>query len=202
MASPFVDTEKILKLLGTGLSTEVVATAVGCDPSYISQLMADESFRQRVIELRLLSLTGATSRDQKYDALEDQLLDKLNEVVNYISKPREVISALVALNKAERRGAKPQEQTVVNNRIVNLMLPPKVALRFITNSNQQIVAVNGESMVTMPSDKLPNLLENMRSTADETKRLPTGSLGSSGKNKSTSENRQETDDILTKLGAN
>jgi hypothetical protein len=40
-----VDNEKIKELLGSGLSNDVVASAVGCDPSYVSQLMSNETFR-------------------------------------------------------------------------------------------------------------------------------------------------------------
>lgn len=152
-----IDTEKILHLLGTGLSSEVVATAVGCDPSYISQLLADEDFRNKVTERRLVSLTSATTRDQKYDTLEDRLLDKLDEVVQYITKPREVIAALAAMNKMERRGGKPQEQVTINNKIVNLVLPERVAMQFTTNSHQQVVGVNGKSMLTLDSRRLPEL---------------------------------------------
>lgn len=172
------DTQKILSLLGTGLSQEVVATAVGCDPSYISQLLEDENFKNKVIELRLVSLTSATTRDSKYDKLEDELLDKLNESIQFLIKPRDVLSALAILNKAERRGAKPQEQTVVNNTIVNLTLPKKVVNKFITNSSQQVVAVNDKSLITLDSNKLSDLLKNKkeavaqeRITSDETKRL-------------------------------
>jgi len=54
------DKDRILKLLGSGLGGEVVSATVGCDPSYISQLMADEEFRSRVLAMRIESLTADT----------------------------------------------------------------------------------------------------------------------------------------------
>ena len=45
--------DKIIELLGRGYSQTVVASAVGCDDSYISQLMAKEEVRNQVATLRL-----------------------------------------------------------------------------------------------------------------------------------------------------
>src|SRR5882672_10943954 len=79
--------ERVLKLLGQGVEQEVVATAVGVSPSYISQLLADPEFASAVAELRLLNLEAASDRDSKYEALEDKLLKKLDETADYMTKP-------------------------------------------------------------------------------------------------------------------
>jgi hypothetical protein len=68
---------KILDMLGNGLSPEVVSSALGISPSYISQLVSTEEFSRQVAELRFINLQANTVRDRKYDSLEDQLTDKL-----------------------------------------------------------------------------------------------------------------------------
>lgn len=174
--------EKILSLLGNGLPPETVALAVGCDPSYISQLLADETFREEVQLARLKNLTEATNRDREYDKLEDELLGKLKDSLGFLIKPRDILTALAIINKAERRGAPPVEQTLVNNTIVNLTLPDKVRMEFTTNSDHQVVAVNGRSMLTLESNKLTTLADIARGKlasipaekveTDDAKRLP------------------------------
>jgi len=154
--------EKILSLLGTGLPPETVALAVGCDPSYISQLLSNEAFREEVQLARLQNLTEATNRDSEYNKLEDELLGKLKDSLGFLIKPRDILTALAIINKAERRGAPPIEQTLVNNTIVNLVLPQKVRMEFTTNSDHQVVAVNNRSMLTLESNRLTTLAERVR----------------------------------------
>lgn len=177
-----IDKSKILRLLGSGLSAEIVANAVGCDPSYISQLLADDEFRNQVSEERIKSLTSATARDEKYDTLEDRLLQKLSDTLDFFIKPRDVLFALATVNRMERRGTRPQESTVINNKIVNLVLPQRVSNQFIVNSGQQIVGISTDSgvksLVTLDSKYVNNLAQQTlhnepqeRSESDENPRL-------------------------------
>jgi len=154
--------EKIKELLGNGLSNEVVATAVGVHPSYISQLMADEDFSAEVVSLRTKQLTAATSRDRSWDGVEDKLLDKLSEVVDMgmIYKPTEVLRALAIVNNAKRRGVSQQQAMVVNQQIVTLVLPEVVVKSFSRNSVNEVVEVDGQTLVTMPASTLMQNLAN------------------------------------------
>ena len=72
--------DKILKLLGQGLTPQLVATAVGCEPSYVSQLLSEEAFALEVAQARCANLEEATDRDKKYDKLEDAFLQKLEAI--------------------------------------------------------------------------------------------------------------------------
>lgn len=168
-----IDKDRVLKLLGSGLSSEMVANAIGCDPSYISQLLTDENFREEVAQLRVHSLTAASARDAKYDEVEDALLKKLADSLDYFLKPRDILTALATVNKMERRGTRPQESTVINNQVVNLSIPAQVHARFVLNSGQQVVAVSVgdsvKSMVTLDSKKLG---EFAKTTSEQTQQLP------------------------------
>lgn len=151
--------DRIISLLGQGLSAEVVATAVGCDPSYISQLISDEETFKQIAELRVQHLQAATDRDNKWNQVEDKLLDKLIDSVGYVIKPREILASLAVVNKAKRRGATAQESVTINNTVVNLSLPQKVLqqLNFITNTSNQVIGINDKSLLTIPTQNIKAL---------------------------------------------
>ena len=161
-----IQQDRVIQLLGSGLSAEVVATAVGCEPSYISQLLADDEFAKKVSELRIQNLQAATKRDNKWDEIEDKLLDKLKDSVEYIMKPREILAALATVNSAKRRGATAQESLTINNTVVNLTLPQKAVHNFVVNQTNQVIGVNDQSLLTMPSMNVKSLLQQAKSLAD------------------------------------
>lgn len=155
-----VDKERMKKLLGAGVSGELVAATLGCDASYVSQCLADEVFRDEVISLRVAALTATTERDAKIDGIEDSLLEKIIESVDYITKPRELISAFNVINAAKRRGVGVGQNTVQNNVVVNLILPTVVQQKFTTNSVGEVVEVDGKTTITMsPAQLLKQLAE-------------------------------------------
>ena len=153
-----INKEQIKELLGSGLAPGVVASAVGCDHSYISQLLGDEVFAGEVATLRTISLTADTKRDSSIDAIEDKLLAKLDEVVTdgAFYKPRDLLSAVAVVNKLQRRG-KPigsgAGPATVNN-IVNIQLPAHVSKKFVTNRTNEVIEVEGQTLVTMPAHQL------------------------------------------------
>lgn len=154
MATALVDKERVLKLLGSGLSSEIVATTIGCDPSFISQLMADDSFRERVVALRTESLAAASARDTKIDDLEERLLDQLSKVLDFIVKPGDLLRAFQTVNSAKRRGVPLQETTVINNTVVNLNIPPVVLPQFRQNGLGEVIEVEGRPLLTIDSADL------------------------------------------------
>jgi hypothetical protein len=149
--------EQIRDLLGTGLSPSIVATAVGCSPSYISQLMAEENFAQEVAKLRMAALSANGRRDRNIDRLEDKILGKLEDAIDagMVYKHRDLLSAFNVLNKAQRRGAPPQQATVINNQVVNLNLPPRVVNKYVTNVQGEVIQIGeNKTLVTMPAGNL------------------------------------------------
>lgn len=155
-----INQQQVRDLLGQGLSNEIVATTVGCDPSYISQLMSDETFSQEVIALRAANLTAANSRDKSIDSIEDSLILKLKDAVdqNLIYKPNDIMRAFFTVNNAKRRGVPAHEAVVIQNRVVNLTIPQVVVNKFVTNIHNEVVEVGNDTLVTMDSRQL---LDNM-----------------------------------------
>lgn len=150
------DKDRILELLGSGLSNTIVATTVGCDPSYITQLMSTEEFSSAVIERRSATLLSASKRDRKADNVEDTLLDLLKEHVEtrQIYKPADVLRAYATINRATRRGNPADQSVTINNNIVQLTIPTVVIKNFTKNTHGEVIEVEGQDMQTMPAQSL------------------------------------------------
>lgn len=148
---------RILELLGNGMSPEIVATAAGVTPGYVSQLLSDEEYSKQVVQLRFNNLQAATARDKKYEELEDALILKLQDLLPLMYKPQEVLRAIAIINKTVRRGASAPENMTINNTVVNLTLPTKIINNFKVGANNQIVEVAGKTLVTMPSQDLAKI---------------------------------------------
>lgn len=151
-----VSKEQVRELLGSGLNGEQTALAVGCEPHYISALLADETFASEVAQLRTAAFQAYNNRDKSIDGIEDSLISKLREAVdqNMIYKPRDILAAFSLVNKATRRGAPNKTAPVTNQVIVSLNLPVKVIQKFQISAQGEVIQVGDKTLVTMPSDNL------------------------------------------------
>lgn len=154
---PVINKAQVKELLGTGLSVSVVASAVGCTDSYITQLLSDEEFAAEVAQLKVVNLQAASKRDSSINSLEDKILLKLGRVIdeNAIYKPRDLLSAFAIINRASRRGSQsPHETGIPTTTIINLNLPSAIAKRFTINSQGEVLQVDDQTLVTMPTGQL------------------------------------------------
>jgi hypothetical protein len=160
--------DKILKLLGSGISPGVVATTVGCDPSYVSQLLGREDFALKVAEMRCATLEAATTRDNKYDSIEDRLLEKLEDVLPFMMKPRDILDALTKVNAAKRRGAQPLTTVDTSKQvIINLSLPVQIVKNFVQNKQGEVIEVGDRQLINMPAADLMKSLEQRRALDEQ-----------------------------------
>lgn len=184
--------ERALALLGDGFPPSVVAASVGVSESYISQLMSLEWFASQVQEIKFLNLKKHTELDNKYDDLEYDLVEKLQRVSKLLVKPKDISDVLRVVNGAKRRGAgASQDQTIVQQNVINLTIPAALVHRFTSNANNQVVEVqdgSGQSrtLVTAPSGSLERLAREARETEELSTSLRgtllEGIEGSSGEN--------------------
>jgi hypothetical protein len=108
--------------------------------------------------LRFKSLQSATERDNKYDTLEEGLLDKMKDILPTMYKSHDILKAIQIVNAAKRRGASAPEQTTINNTVINLVLPKHLVSAFKLDTNNQVVEASigetSQTLVTMPSAAL------------------------------------------------
>lgn len=158
--------DRALQLLGSGISAEAAANALGVTPSRISQLLSEQHFSDRVATLRYENLQKHNTRDNAYDAMEDVLLDKLEQQLPFLLKPGEILKALQVTNNAKRRGQSAPDQTINQQNIVNLVLPEVIAQRFTVNIDNQVTRAGEQELHTMPASDLLKTVEK-----EEAKRL-------------------------------
>jgi transcriptional regulator with XRE-family HTH domain len=159
--------DRIKTLLGQGLSNEVVASAVGCTPSYISQLLSDEAFMEEVSIARTVSLSARTERDNTIDSIEDSLLTRLKDSIeqNMIYKPGDLLKAFQVLNAAKRRGAQAVgHASTAGNTVVNIQLPTQVLQKFVLSETKEVVEIDGQTLVSMNAG---NLLNHLKETSGD-----------------------------------
>ena len=165
---------RALELLGTGAAPEQVAAACGVSVSRISQLLGDTEFAAAVADLRFQSLSKHNTRDAEYDSIEDQLLERMRNLLPLMMRPMEVLRAITVINGAKRRGASaPSQVTQAGATVVNITLPQIIVDRFtnakiVTNSDNQVVQAGEQSLVTMQSG---TLLKELKGQADDKTRI-------------------------------
>ena len=179
-----MNTDRAIQLLGQGHAPRVVAAALGVTESAISQLLSSEATAKEVAEKRAEALSRYTEMDDKWNALENRLLDKLEKVVPLLMKPRDILHALDKVNGAKRRGSLTPQDTLPQDRVVSLDLPPAIQYNFITNINKQVVEVTEGNdirhpLITIPTDKLEGLSNEKRARA-----LTAGGQAESAENES------------------
>jgi len=158
-----VDVERIKQLLGNGVVPSMVAEVVGCDISYISQLFKDETFASEVANVRAKDLLKLKTIDEKYDNLEDELLEKLKDLLPFFTKPRDVLAALQMVNGAKRKATAAIGADMTSGQVVKLTLPNIIVNNYKINMVGGMVEVGGRDLTPLPSSILLKTLEDKRS---------------------------------------
>lgn len=153
---------RILEMLGNGLAPTIVSNALGVSESYISQLLSEESFSQQVTGLRYANLQAATTRDRSYDAIEDELIKKMKDLLPMMYKPMEVLRAITVINTAKRRGADAPDNTVIHQTVVQLTLPTSITTKFITNVTNQVISAGDQELITIDAKNLTSKLATLK----------------------------------------
>lgn len=158
--------ERALTLLSSGVDQESTAKALGVTASYISQLMAQDDFRAKVIEARFMNAQKHNDIDNKYDTLEEKLLEQLEQSVPLLMKPQEISRVLQTVNGAKRRGTSAPETLHSQQPVVQLTIPAQVIQKFTVNIDNMVVQAGQQNLVTMQS---ATLLKQIKETSQKEK---------------------------------
>lgn len=154
-----------LTLLSQGIQQHTVAETIGVDPSYISSLMADEDFKAELESKRLAETEENLAYDDKLDRAEEAFLERLQDKIR-LANLRDSMQAFRVLNSAKRR----RDRGVVNPSVVvgvavNLQLPQVMVPKYVTNSKNEIVEVDGQTMVTTTASLLDKMVAAKKAAA-------------------------------------
>jgi len=149
---------RIATLLANNVAPAQIARAVNCTESYISDLVSkDEQFGAAVQELRAQNIEQEMTVDAGYDSLEATTLQKMNELVA-TSDMRELGIALKAVNdrhlRVGRGGANGSGSGMGNTVAVQLPVYMAQTINIQTNERNEIVEVQGKSMISLSPAQL------------------------------------------------
>jgi hypothetical protein len=153
---------RALVLLGQGIAPEVVANSLGITASRISQLLSDEQFAARVAELRFENLAKHNKRDNEYDSIEDELLDKLRDCLPLMHRPMEILKSIQVINAAKRRGSSTPESITAKQQVIQLTVPVQILQNFQTNLQGQVTKAGEQELITIQSGSLDSLVKEKR----------------------------------------
>lgn len=172
--------DRIATLLVQGMKPRMIASIVGCDESYISQLLKNEDFVWHLEQLGVEMEEAATAAPEqvrekeslyyldKLAGAEHHVLDKVLTELPYLSG-RDALAALSEVGK--RRDAMQasldrakglslaQQPTSPGQTIINLVLPAMVLPELTFASNREIIAIGERSVAPMPTGKLQAMLD-------------------------------------------
>jgi len=151
--------DKIIEMLGRGIPATQVASAVGCDDSYISQLLSHEEVMLQVTELKAEHFSKYLEQDTALDKAEEDALVRLQQLLPFITRSSEAARVYSVLNAAKRRTVDSLAHAQVPAQTVILELPEASRVRFTLTSDRQVVEIEGRSMTTMPAKSLVARLE-------------------------------------------
>ena len=157
-----VTESRALSLLGAGIAPHTVASSLGISNSRISQLMSDESFAEKVVELRYQNLAKHNARDGEYDDIENKLIEQLKEAMPLMHRPMEILKAIQVINAAKRRGSSTPEALIEKQSVIQLVVPVQIINKFQTNLQGQVVTVGEQNLLTIQSGALDGLVKESK----------------------------------------
>lgn len=162
--------EHAILLLSQGISTAQVAAACGVSEAYISQLRADPEVREQIHEKRAADTLEDIKFDSSLEAAENMALEKIQRGLPFANMGQ-AIAAFRILNAAKKRtGGTEQADTNVGV-TVNLTLPVAVTTKYVMNNKNEIVEVEGKTMISATAKTLDTLLVEKAGEGQEVKKL-------------------------------
>jgi len=149
---------RAIRLLAAGLSAARVAESLGVDASRISQLLAEDEFKSKLADEKFSLLNRHNEADEKLNALEDKVRDRLEQTVDMIFDPMKLTRIFQVVNAAKRRGMETSGDSLSNSTVVNLMIPQRVVNNFVVNSNNQVIQAGGEDLITIQPHRVQEMI--------------------------------------------
>ena len=153
-----------ITLLAQGVPTSQVAAACGVSDSYISQLKADPEVQDEILAKQAAHSTADIKFDEMLEDAEAMALDKIQKNLPFATLGQ-ALAAFRILNGARKRKDELIAQDHSVNLTVNLMLPATALPKYVSNTNNEIVEVEGKTMISATAKTLDQILA-ARATGD------------------------------------
>lgn len=157
--------EHIIALLSQGISTSQVAAAAGVTDAYVSQLKSDPELATLITSADIETAQRDIKFDNTLERAEMLALEKIEKNLPFANMGQ-AMAAFRILNGARKRSdafaAVADQSTSIT---VNLTLPASAAARYVVNNANEIVEVEGQTMITATAKSLDSILANRASSS-------------------------------------
>lgn len=150
--------EQIISMLAQGIPTSQIAAALGVDDSYISQLKADPEVQQQVAEQAAAATVKDLAFDELLESAEEKALERIEKNVHFANMGQALAAFRVLNGAKKRREASLIALSGTTAVTVNLTLPAINIVNYTTNRNNEIVEVEGKTMISASVRSLDSIL--------------------------------------------
>lgn len=156
---------KIVELACAGVPNVIIARTVGCDPSYVTQVLSTEEAQEEVTLARAERAAEGLEHDSKIEAAEKIALDRVHSLLPHQTDVMKVTQVFKVLNAAKRSNDHGMLPTAAQaGATVTLHLPEAAQIHFKLTTDQQVIEVAGRSMVPMQSQNVAQRLKDMQTS--------------------------------------
>lgn len=148
--------KQLVKLAARGTPVGQIARILGVTDGAVSKALAEPKLAELVNDMRFTEEAVVQDQDSKLNRIQAKLVDKLEESIDLIHKPIELISAIEKLAKVPRRSTGETPVTASNQTTVVQLSLPYAAKQLLlqTNSQNQVVQAGDQTLVTMQSHEV------------------------------------------------
>lgn len=151
-----IDKRRVAALLAQGVAETAIADSLGCEPSYISQLKHDNE----VQELIKAAEKELSIREAEFDELLFTTKHKALQQVSKMLPFADMNKALATFRVLDgAHAAKSDNKTPSVDLHVTLTLPEHAVPRYVVDSRNQIVEVEGRTMISATPQTLDQILQ-------------------------------------------
>lgn len=164
--------KRLMNLIATGATQAEASRACGVDESVTSAYLAEEDFKEQLVELVAANIAADSEIDQNYQNIELRLSKRLSELSELMMNPDQILRVLQFTNGAKKKVAptdKPNGNPLITpdgTKLIPamLVLPAVMTREFVLNPNNEVVGINGKPIQTLTSTGLTNLVEKNKQT--------------------------------------
>lgn len=157
--------EKIISLIGAGVSQTIAAEVAGVTDGYVSQLLQEPGVLEEIAGKKSEKLESYLDTDDKIERGEKLALGTIvKKLESPFLKLEEALKAFTILNGARKKSEEGKGvnagQAAMN---VTLILPKASRVMLTVNSENQVIDVEGKSIAPLPSKVLPVIARELES---------------------------------------
>ena len=163
--------QRLIKLLGQGVTQLAAADACGVSAPFVSQCMAKESFKAAVTELVGKRNSQYADMDSLADNIQLAALQRLDKVIPLIHKTGDLLNVIDKMDKMKRRNSAPAE---TNSAVTVTLTLPTVILQQLTvktDAQNRVIDIGGSTLLPASSQQVERMADALTRAEQNDRKL-------------------------------